>query len=190
MSLIETNRTANRKPVLGFVILSHTASPTLGRLVSALNGIYDNPPIVIHHDFSQSPLPLQSHQLGRHISIVEPYFRTRWADISLVDAFLAALELLFEKYSPDWFSFLSTECYPIASASDVLGELAKSPYDAYIESVKVKLELEPKRSWLRNRLVGLSKKLRLIEEPVSIDPAVRNQAAVDQWMLLSLCILS
>ena len=39
---------------VGFVILSHERDERLARLVDALNREYDDPPIVIHHDFGQA----------------------------------------------------------------------------------------------------------------------------------------
>jgi len=173
--MVAVNKTAKQKLVLGFVILSHAATPNLKRLISALNRLYDNPPIVIHHDSSQSPLPLPAQERGHNISIVEPYLNTRWADFSIVDAFLTGLELLYEKHSPDWFAFLSTECYPAMPADDVLIELATSPYDAYVESVKVTLELEPKRNWLARKVARLSQMAGLAEKPAAPDPIAKNR---------------
>lgn len=164
-----------QEPILGFVILSHAASPNLNRLVATLNRLYDHPPIVIHHDSSQSPLPLPVQERGPNISIVEPHLKTRWADFSIVDAFLIALEFLYEKHSPDWFVFLSTECYPAMPADDVLNELATSPYDAYVESVKVTLELEPKRNWLARKVARLSQLVGLAATPAAPDPAAKNR---------------
>ena len=154
--MIEANRTAQRKPVIGFVLLSHLSSPALARLVGALNRTYDNPPIVIHHDFSQSPLPLTSAQVGNNISVVQPHYRTRWAHISLVDAFLTALEVIFEKHALDWFSLVSAACYPVARGEDVIDELANSPYDAYLDYKKI--ALVPTTS--REKMVTLWRKLR------------------------------
>lgn len=173
--MVAANRSTSQKPILGFVILSHAATPNLERLVSVLNRLYDTPPIVIHHDLSQSLLPLPPQQRASNISIVDPHFKTQWADFSIVEAFLAALELLHEKYAPDWFAFLSTECYPAMSADDVLNELATSPYDAYVESVKVTLELEPKRNWLARKVARLSQMVGLADKPAAQDPAVKNR---------------
>ncbi len=117
---------------LGFVILSHDNNPMLVRLLSKLNQLYDNPPIVIHHDFSQSPLPLTDKQLTKNVTILKPHVKTRWAHISVVHAFLSSLEELYHKYSPDWFSLISASCYPVAPGSSVLTELATTNYDAFI----------------------------------------------------------
>ena len=175
MTMVGINKAKKQRPVLGFVILSHAATPNLERLISALNRLYDKPPIVIHHDISQSPLPLPTEQRAANISIVEPHFKTRWADFSIVNAFLSALDLLYEKHSPDWFAFLSTECYPAMPADDVLNELATSPYDAYVESVKVTLELEPKRNWLTRKVARLLQMIGLADKPAAQDPAVKNR---------------
>jgi len=137
--MMEAAGNENQKLVLGFVILSHSASPLLARLIATLNRIYGDPPIVIHHDFSQSPLPLASNNFGRNVSVVQPHYRTRWGHISIVDAFLTSLEILFKQHAPDWFSLLSAACYPAATGKDVLDELARAPYDAYLDHSRVSL---------------------------------------------------
>jgi hypothetical protein len=163
---MDINRLAERKVVLGFVILSHTNSPMLARLIATLNRIYDNPPIVIHHDFSQSPLPLDQH--GNNVLVVEPHYRTWWGHITLVEAFLTALEILFEKYVPDWFVLLSTACYPVMAGGNVLDELARSPYDAYLDYKTITLSSVP----LRDRVVTKWKNLR----------GLPNRHSPQQWI--------
>ena len=119
--------------VLGFVILSHSETPQLARLISSLNKNYFFPPIVIHHDFSQSRLSLSSEEMGDNVSVVKPHYPTRWSHISIVDSFLTALEMLFDQQAPDWFTLLSAACYPVAKGTHVLRELENSAYDAYVE---------------------------------------------------------
>ena len=146
---MEAIETTAPKPVLGFVILSHSTTAPLTPLISTLNRIYSNPPIVIHHDFSQCLLPTLGDLLGSNITIVHPHLRTRWAHMSIVDAFLVGLEILFQKYSPDWFTLLSAGCFPVAKAEHVLGELATTRYDAYMQSMEVQLQtpLSCRHSW-------------------------------------------
>jgi hypothetical protein len=122
---------------IGFVILSHASSADLGRLVRRLDTLYDLPPIVIHHDQFQSPLPLDRSSLGKNVSVVKPNYRTRWAHISLVDAFLTGLEMLYEQYSPDWFYLLSTSCYPVAGKDRVLADIGTTGCDAFMDAFEV-----------------------------------------------------
>lgn len=117
---------------MGFVVLSYSENPLLVRLLSRLNQIYDEPPIVIHHDYSQAPLPVPEAQLTRNISVLRPYFLTRWGGFSVVEACLAAMEDLYQKHSPDWVMNLTASCYPIAAGSSVLCELSETPCDAFI----------------------------------------------------------
>ena len=42
---------------IGFVVLSHSQPELLRRLLSTLDRVYRNPPIVVRHDFSQCTLP-------------------------------------------------------------------------------------------------------------------------------------
>lgn len=149
-----------QKLMLGFVVLSYSSSPTLARLVAALNRTYSNPPIVIHHDFSQSPLPLTSAQLGNNISVVRPHYKTQWAHISVVDATLTALETIFQKHALNWFCLLSAACYPVARGPDVIDELANSPYDAYLKHMRIALApvtSRAKAARLWRKLRGLSR---------------------------------
>jgi hypothetical protein len=132
----------SRPPILGFVILSHTANSMLARLLSRLNRIYSAPPIVIHHDHSQAPMPLSQDQLTSNVSFVKPHVATRWGRFSIVEAFLRGLEELYDKHSPDWFANLSASCYPVSPGSNVLGELAQTPHDALIGTVKLHPEME------------------------------------------------
>lgn len=134
MTTFHSARSANK---IGFVILSHTHDPLLGRLLKKLDQLYDRPPIVIHHDFTQSLIPLTKEQLTPNVSIVDQPVRTRWGDISIVEAFLLSLEELYQQYAPDWFANLSTSCYPVLSGSSVITEVTNGPYDAYLGFARV-----------------------------------------------------
>ncbi len=118
---------------LGFVVLSHSDTPQLARLIFSLNQNYHYPSIVIHHDHSKSRLPLTSDDLGKNVLIVAPHFLTQWSHISVIDSFLVSLEMLFTKFSPQWFMLLSAACYPVANGDRVMRELENSEFDAYIE---------------------------------------------------------
>lgn len=121
-------------PIVGFVILSHGPPPQLMRLLEAINREYDNPPIVCHHDFGQTPLDITA--FGTNLAFVQPHVATSWGRFSVVKAALSALRLLYER-SPDWFVLLSTSDYPIMPGREVRRIFAAAPYDAYVDARSV-----------------------------------------------------
>jgi hypothetical protein len=115
----------------GFVILSHQDARQLGRLVRALNEIYDTPPIACHHDTSQASL--EPADFPDNVTFVLPSFRTGWGKFSVVEASLASLQQLYDKADPDWFTLLSASDYPTAPAAQVRSELSTSGADVLID---------------------------------------------------------
>lgn len=116
---------------LGFVILSHTASGQLPRLVDTLNRLYDRPPVAIHHDFSQAAIAVD--RFPSNVGFVDPSIRTQWSHISCTYALLAALRLLYQRDAPDWFTFLSAADYPVLTSDRVVDELQRSAFDLYLD---------------------------------------------------------
>lgn len=116
---------------IGFVILSHTNPDQVLRLINALNRMYRNPPIAWHHDFSQSTF--DTSKVPSNVSMVTPSFNTGWGKLSVVQSFLAALDLLYNESDPDWFCLLSGADYPAARADVVIEELACSGCEAYLD---------------------------------------------------------
>lgn len=158
------------KPI-GFVILSYNNPRQLLRLVHSLQGLYDNPPIVCHHDFGQCPL--RRDDFPSNVRFVSPYVKTRWAQFSIVSAALKAIELLYQNSTPEWFTVLSGADYPIMRPKFVLEDLASSKMDALLDFREVTMPLnlpykEPENPALRhyvspgnlelawNRYVGLN----------------------------------
>lgn len=117
---------------IGFVILSHRGPEALLRLSRALNILYDGPPIVCHHDFSQAKL--DRLLFPANLRFVDPSRRTSWGKWAVVEATLAALRLLYADGGPDWFVLLSAADYPIRSGREVADELAASPFDAFLDA--------------------------------------------------------
>lgn len=128
-------------PPLGFVILSHTASGQLPRLVDTLNRLYDRPPIAIHHDFSQAALAIDD--FPSNVAFVDPSIRTRWSHISCTYALIAALRLLYRRNAPDWFTFLSASDYPVLAGDRVVAELQRNAFDLYLDHQLVELNPPP-----------------------------------------------
>lgn len=128
-------------PFLGFVLLTHQKPKQILRLIDRLNFMFDRPPIVCHHDFSQCSLPMDL--IPRNVSFVRPHIKTAWGEWSLVKATLKGIEQLYSMHNPDWFIFLSGSDYPIKPAQKILNELKTSQFDAHISSDKlVKEEIE------------------------------------------------
>lgn len=116
---------------IGFVLITHAAPGQIIRLLRALNLVYSNPPIVVHHDFDQCPLDVSSFA---NVQVVRPHIPTQWCGYSVVRATLAGLALLYANpASPEWFALLSGACYPTRRAQDVISDLQKGESDAYID---------------------------------------------------------
>lgn len=124
------------QPSLGFIILSHDKPRQLRRLIDRLGSMFDAPPIVCHHDFSQCDLP---GQWPENVSFVRPHVPTKWGTISGVEAVLRAMAQMSQSAAnPDWLVLLSGTDYPIAPASQVLADLRASEFDAHIHSEPVR----------------------------------------------------
>lgn len=124
------------KPPIGFVLVTYNSPEQTLFLCERLNAMFGNPPIVIHHDFSQSPL--NTALFPGNVRFVEKWLRTGWGSMTVIDAQLSALRLLYSQFDPDWFVTLSTTDYPIQTADFILQELRDSPFDAYMDSRPVK----------------------------------------------------
>ena len=93
--------------------------------------MYRSPPIAWHHDLSQSAF--DTSKLPRNVGLVTPFIRTGWGKFSVVQAFQAALKLLYASDGPDWFCLLSGADYPAARADVVLKELELANCDAFLD---------------------------------------------------------
>src|SRR6056297_4352069 len=102
----------NKRPLLGFAILSHKQPAQLLRLIHTLSAMFDDPPISIHHDFSQCELDRED--FPPHARFITPAKSTKWGDWSLVEAAMAAIKHLFDRGDyPEWLVLLSGNDYPI-----------------------------------------------------------------------------
>src|SRR5262245_32875462 len=116
---------------VGFVIVSHNDPEQLTRLVDALNNLYGRPPIAVHHNFSITALDLG--RFGDNVRFVQPNLATKWGHISVINAGLAALRVLYKHFSPDWFTLLSAADYPVMSGDEVVDEIRRTPVDVYLD---------------------------------------------------------
>jgi len=120
---------------IGFILLTHGNESQALRLVRTLGRVFGDPPIACHHDFSRTQFRIE--RFPRNVRFVQPHVRTQWGTISLVQAMLGGLRLLYDFGAPDWFYFLSGADYPICDADSIGNELARTPYDAYLRLKKV-----------------------------------------------------
>ena len=163
-------------PTVGFILLTHNKPHQIVRLASTLNRMFDYPPIVCHHDFSKSDLPINS--LAGDVSFVHPHLQTGWGDFSVIEAMLLALQIMYKApTSPDWFILLSAADYPIKPAKQILHDLASSPYDVHIRHEQINYN-DYKHDWqrlcyerycvMKFRVPFLNRKLHLIKRPITI----------------------
>ncbi len=117
-------------PPIGFVVLTHAKPHQTLRLVSRLNTLFGQPPIVCHHDFSKCAL--ETSLFPPNVSFVEPHVQTAWAEYSIVEATMKALSQLHAGgRGPEWTVLLSGSCYPVKPAAQILHDLQHGGYDAY-----------------------------------------------------------
>lgn len=118
-------------PFLGFALVTHNQPQQTAYLCHRLSAMFDDPPIVIHHDYSKShldpsTLPLQTR-------IVKNWVTTRWGEATVIDAYLAALRLLHAQDGPEWTVSLSAADYPIKSADYILNDLRNTSADGFLD---------------------------------------------------------
>lgn len=134
--------------MLGFVLLTHEKPDQTLRLLDRLNFMFDDPPIVCHHDFSKCDLPLES--VPGNVSFVEPHLETAWGDWSLTEATVRGIKQLFSRSDkPEWFTLLSGTDYPITPAQKITDDLKSSKFDAhmsFLELAPSKMDSEMARS--------------------------------------------
>jgi Core-2/I-Branching enzyme len=129
------------KPPIGFVIVTYNLPDQTLLLCERLNAMFQNPPISIHHDFSQSSL--NPSIFSRNVRFVEKWQQTGWGAMTVVDAQLSALRLLYTTEDPDWFVPLSTSDYPIQTADYILRDLMNSEVDAFMDSRRLEDRGQP-----------------------------------------------
>ena len=120
------------KPPIGFVLVTYNAPEQTLFLCERLNVMFGNPPVVIHHDFSKTPL--NTAVFPKNVQFIEQWVRTGWGSLAVIDAQLLALRRLYETSDPDWFVPLSSTDYPIQTADVIMRDLYEGGFDAYMDS--------------------------------------------------------
>ena len=116
---------------IGFAILSHIEPGQVLRLVKTLNAMFEDPAIVCHHDFDQSPL--DETLFPNNVEFAHPHIATRWGHISLPLGALRALSLLAKHKNLDWLVLMSGCDYPVRSAAEIVSGLSNSDCDVYMD---------------------------------------------------------
>jgi hypothetical protein len=117
---------------VGFVLLSHSEPDQVLALANVLTELYNSPPIVFHHDFSQTPL--DKTLFPSNVRFVEPHFATFWGCFAVIPAVLAGIRLLMHGPDPpDWFYLLSGSDYPTLAPEKAISLLATASCDAFID---------------------------------------------------------
>lgn len=121
---------------IGFILSTYDKPHQSIRLVKTLNRIFDRPPIVCHHNFSQCAL--STSIFPENVSFVQPHTDTKWAQFSFVESLVRSIKQMYEtQNSPDWFVLLSGSDYPIKSSAQVVHDLNSRSYDAHIRFERI-----------------------------------------------------
>ena len=126
---------------LGFVVLSHDRPGQVARLVRRLVHLY-GAPVVVHHDFSKSRLDATAFQ-DLPVRFVQPHVVTAWGGVSVSEALLRALSDLYTWHDPDWFFVLSASDYPIVACGELVEQLTRAPWDAFLDHRRIAYESVP-----------------------------------------------
>ena len=124
------------KPLIGFILATYQNPPQTLHLCRRLSEMFGDPPIAIHHDFSQTAL--DRSLFPPNVRFVENWIRTGWGSMSVVDAHLLALDLLYRTADPEWFINLSSADYPIQTAERIVADLrASDDIDLFLDSRRI-----------------------------------------------------
>jgi hypothetical protein len=122
-------------PPIGFVLITHNNPEQILFLCEQLTARFDRPPIVIHHDFHQTPL--NTAIFPANVTFVPDWLQTNWGGFAVVDGQLRALRILYKNSNPDWFVVLSGADYPINSSDFILRDLYGHDCDAYLDHRRI-----------------------------------------------------
>jgi Core-2/I-Branching enzyme len=126
---------------IAFAILSYDQPEQLLRLVKTLNKMFDSPPIGCHHNFDQCLL--DETIFPANVDFIRPHINTRWGHITTPLAALKIFSFLAKKYQPDWFVLLSGSDYPVRKAEEIIEDLSRTDFDAFLDSRNIESEAPP-----------------------------------------------
>lgn len=165
---------------IGFVIITHKNEKQIIRLISRLNKLFKNPPIVCHNDFSK--LSINSQSFRKNFTFVRPYLKTEWAAFSVVDAVMLGLKQMQKMHAPQWTVIISGSCYPIKPAEVIQENLTKGDFDVHMHFEKIEKN-NITRDWHRlcyERYFSVPLKCPQITRPFKIN--YKNIVLKNSWM--------
>jgi hypothetical protein len=117
-------------PRLAFLVMSAVARPgTVDQLASALAPH----PVLVHHDFTQSPdFTLRSP----NVRWVPDPRRTGWANFGFVEGIFHSMRFALEHVEFDYFQLLSPTCLPVRPMRDFEAH-AGGPCDAHFDCIEL-----------------------------------------------------
>jgi hypothetical protein len=150
------------KPRIVFLLMSAVApSATVEQLAHALAPH----PVLVHHDFSQTPdFTLQAP----NVQFVSDPVRTGWAQFGFVDGIFKGLQHALRRLDFDYLQLLSPSCLPIKPLAQFERHVS-GPHDAHFEAIDLRRDGDARlsvgyRAWtsegslahrLARRLVGV-----------------------------------
>jgi hypothetical protein len=117
------------------VLVTHGNAEQMQFLCEKLSVRFSQPPIVIHHDFSKTPL--DKDVFPKNVTFVSDWGVTRWGSWAVVEGTLKAIRTLYQNSDPDWFVLLSGVDHPIKSAQAILDDLNSHDFDAYLDHRRI-----------------------------------------------------
>jgi hypothetical protein len=116
-----------------YLILSHKAPTQILRLVRTIRRGSPQAHIVLSHDYCASYLdPAMFHGISR-FRLVPSRTPISWGTWSQVDRQLRAMEWIANHLTFDWLIPLSAQDYPIRPLAEIEEELARAPYEVFID---------------------------------------------------------
>ncbi|HVT12712.1 MAG TPA: beta-1,6-N-acetylglucosaminyltransferase [Fimbriimonadaceae bacterium] len=120
------------EPAIGFALVTYRDPELIRRLLAALNRVFGDPPISIHHDDRKSRLDLGG--FGGNVRLVRPRRRTGWGTFETTLAMAESIaHLMSRPDAPRWFYLLTGHCYPLVTGDAARDFLDSSPYDLYMD---------------------------------------------------------
>jgi hypothetical protein len=124
------------KPPIGFALATFNRPEQTLLLCNRLNAMFGAPPIAIHHDYCQCEM--DQSLFPENVRFVTNWISTEWGSVSVVQAFLLSLGLLYEGGDahwgdPEWVVTLSSTDYPIQTAEQILSDLRDAQFDAFMD---------------------------------------------------------
>lgn len=165
-------------PRIVFLLMSAVApSATVDQLAHALGPH----PVLVHHDFSQSPdFMLQAP----NVQFVSEPVRTGWAQFGFVDGIFRGLQHALGQIEFDYLQLLSPSCLPIRPMAQFERHVS-GPHDAHFDAIDLRLDSDARvsvgyRAWTCEGSLAHRLARRLVRVYYGDSPGRREQAGI--WL--------